>query len=157
MEKTIRVAVGSDHAGYPLKERVRQYLERKGFDVEDAGTNSTNSVDYPDFAEKVAGRVASGQVDFGVLMCGTGIGVALSANKVPGVRAATCNETISARFARSHNNANVLAMGGRLVDAATADKILDTWFRTPFEGGRHERRVEKISSIEQRYHPEKKA
>jgi ribose 5-phosphate isomerase B len=155
MEKRIRVAVGSDHAGFPLKEKVRQYLEGKGYEVEDAGTDSTNSVDYPDFAAKVARRVASGQVSFGVVMCGTGVGVALSANKVPGIRAATCNETLSAHFARSHNNANVLAMGARLVDAAMAERILDTWFRTPFEGGRHGRRIEKISSIEQRYPPEK--
>jgi len=151
-----KIALGADHAGFALKEKVRAYLVSKGYSVEDEGTHSTESVDYPDFAEKVAERVAAGQADFGILMCGTGLGVAMAANKVPGIRAAPCNDTISARLAREHNNANVLAMGGRLLDEATAEKILDTWLSTPFAGGRHERRVEKIAAIDRRHHAEKK-
>jgi ribose 5-phosphate isomerase B len=146
--------VGADHAGFPLKEKVRDYLASQGFEVEDAGPATTESVDYPDFAEKVSARVVAKQADFGVLMCGTGLGVAIAANKVPGIRAATCNDTLSAHFARAHNDANVLAMGGRLIDEATAQKVLDTWLSTPFEGGRHQRRVEKIAVIEKN-HPEK--
>ncbi|HUU14715.1 MAG TPA: ribose 5-phosphate isomerase B [Terriglobia bacterium] len=154
MPEKLRIVVGGDHAGFALKEKVRDYLANKGYDVEDAGPASTEPVDYPDFAEKVAERVADKRADFGVLMCGTGLGVAIAANKVPGIRAATCNDTLSAHFARAHNNANVLAMGGRLIDEATAQKVLDTWLSTPFEGGRHQRRVEKIAVIENN-HPEK--
>lgn len=156
MAKKLKIALGGDHAGFPLKERVRQYLMGKGYEVEDQGPLTSDPVDYPDFAEKVAARVAAREADYGVLVCGTGIGVAISANKVPGIRAATCNDTLSAHFARAHNDANVLAMGGRLADAATAEKILDTWFATPFEAGRHQRRVEKIAAIDQKHHTEKK-
>jgi ribose 5-phosphate isomerase B len=147
----LKIAVGADHAGFKLKESVRAYLVSKGYEVEDLGTNSTDSVDYPDYAEKVAVSVAAKRADFGVLMCGTGLGVAIAANKIPGVRAAPCNDTLSAQLARAHNNANVLAMGGRLTDAATAVKILDTWFSTAFLGGRHERRVNKISALDIRH------
>jgi ribose 5-phosphate isomerase B len=154
LPEKLRIAVGGDHAGFALKEKVREYLASRGFEVEDAGPSSADSVDYPDFAEKVAERVASRKADFGVLMCGTGLGVAIAANKVPGIRAATCNDTLSAHFARAHNDANILAMGGRLIDVATAQEVLDTWFSTPFEGGRHQRRVDKIAIIEKN-HPEK--
>jgi ribose 5-phosphate isomerase B len=147
--------VGADHAGFALKERVRDYLESKGFEVEDHGPATLEPVDYPDYAEKVAASVAAKDADFGVLMCGTGLGVAMAANKVPGIRAATCNDTLSAYFARAHNDANVLAMGGRLTDEATARKIVDTWLSTEFEGGRHARRVEKIAIIDEKYHTEK--
>lgn len=156
MALKLRIAVGSDHAGFDLKEKVRQYLADQGFDVEDLGTHSAASVDYPDFAQKVGECVAAKQADFGVVVCGTGLGVAISANKVRGIRAAPCNDTLSARFARSHNDANVLTMGGRLMDEATAHKILDTFFSTPFEGGRHKRRVDKMTAIENQYRPEKK-
>ena len=156
MPEKLKVALGSDHAGFELKEKVREYLRGKGFEVEDLGTYSTDSVDYPDFAEKVATRVAARQADFGVLCCGTGLGVAMSANKVPGIRAATCNDTLTAHFARAHNNANVLTMGGRLADELTMHKIVDTWFSTPFEGGRHVRRLEKIAALDTRYLREKK-
>ncbi len=155
MAEKVRIAVGSDHAGLPLKLQVREHLAQQGYEVEDVGTNSPESTDYPDYAEKVAERVAGGRADFGVLMCGTGIGVSISANKVPGIRAALCNDTISAYFARAHNNANVLAMGGRLVDVSRARKVLDTWFATPFEGGRHARRLEKISGIEKEFNRKK--
>ncbi len=149
-----KIILGGDHAGFALKEKVRQYLLSKGYEVEDAGPTGPEPADYPDYAEKAARRVAAKQADFGVLMCGTGLGVAITANKVRGIRAATCNDTLSAHFARAHNDANVLAMGGRLIDAATAQKVLDTWLSTPFEGGRHQRRVEKIAAIEKNY-PEK--
>jgi ribose 5-phosphate isomerase B len=151
----MRIALGADHAGFPLKERVRTYLASQGYEVEDQGPFSLDPVDYPDLAEKVAARVAAGEAGFGVLVCGTGIGMAMSANKLPGVRAATCNDTLSAHFARAHNDANVLTMGGRLTDEATALKILDIWLATPFEGGRHERRVRKIAAINQKQHSEK--
>ncbi len=154
MPENRKIVLGGDHAGFALKEKVRAYLVSQGYDVEDAGPHSQELVDYPDFAEKVATRVAAKQADFGVLMCGTGLGVAIAANKVPGIRAATCNDTLSAHFARAHNDANVLTMGGRLIDEATAQKVLDTWLSTPFEGGRHQCRVEKIAVIEKN-HPEK--
>jgi ribose 5-phosphate isomerase B len=152
VSRKMRIAVGADHAGFALKERVRDYLESKGFEVEDLGPATLEPVDYPDYAEKVAARVAAQEADFGVLMCGTGLGVAIAANKVPGIRAATCNDTLSAYFARAHNDANVLAMGGRLADEATARKIVDIWLSTEFEGGRHARRVKKIGIIDERNH-----
>ena len=148
MAEKLRIAVGSDHAGFHLKESARDYLKKKGYEVVDLGTNSTESVDYPDYAVKVARRVAAKQADFGVLMCGTGLGVAITANKIHGVRAAPCNDTLSAQLARSHNNANILTMGGRLTDAATAEKIVDSWLATSFLGGRHARRVDKISALD---------
>lgn len=148
MSEKIRIAIGADHGGFELKEKVRQYLTGKGHNVEDLGTNSAESVDYPDFARKVAERVAARGADFGIVICGTGLGVAMTANKVRGIRAAPCNDTISARFARSHNDANVLTMGGRLIDLGTAEKILGIFLSTPFEGGRHQRRVEKIAAVE---------
>jgi ribose 5-phosphate isomerase B len=155
MPEKLKIALGADHAGFELKEKVRQYLVSQGYEVEDHGTASTESVDYPDFAEKVANRVAARDATFGVLVCGTGLGMELAANKVPGVRATPCNDTLSARLAREHNDANVLTLGGRLIDEATARKILDTWLSTPFGGGRHERRVAKIAAIDQRHHAEK--
>jgi ribose 5-phosphate isomerase B len=151
----MRIALAADHAGFALKEQVREYLVSKGYEVEDHGPASADSVDYPDFAEKVARRVAAGEVKFGVLVCGTGLGMAMAANKVPGVRAATCNETLSAHFARAHNDANVLTVGGRLTDEATAQKILDVWLTTPFEGGRHAVRLRKLAAINQVHHSEK--
>ncbi len=156
MPDKIKIALGADHAGLELKEKVREYLVSQGYEVEDLGTHSPQPVDYPDYAEKVAARVAAKAVSFGVLVCGTGLGVAMAANKVPGIRAAPCNDTISAHLAREHNDANVLTLGGRLTDEATARKILDTWLATPFAGGRHERRVEKIAAIDLRHHSEKK-
>jgi ribose 5-phosphate isomerase B len=148
MAGKMKIALGADHAGFRLKEQVREYLRAKGVEVEDFGAKSEDSVDYPDFAEKVAKRVGRHEADYGVLVCGTGIGMAMTANKVPGVRAANCNDTLSAFYARSHNNANVLTLGGRLADISTARKIIDTWLETPFEGGRHERRVKKIAALE---------
>jgi len=156
MPERVRIAVGSDHAGLALKEKVRDYLLHRGCEVDDQGTHSEQSVDYPDFAEKVADRVAAGEATFGVVICATGAATAMAANKVPGIRAAACNDTLTARSAREHNNANVLTLGGRILDAATAEKVLDTWLATPYAGGRHQKRLDKIVAIEQRHHPEKK-
>jgi len=150
------IALASDHAGFPLKEKVREYLVRKGLEVQDLGAHSLERVDYPDYAEKVAVQVAAGQADCGILVCGTGLGMSLAANKVPGIRALPCNDTISAHFARAHNNGNILALGARLLDEATMQKIIDTWLATPFEGGRHEQRVEKINAIDANHHGEKR-
>lgn len=150
-----KVAIGSDHAGFALKEGVREYLQSLGYEVEDCGTHSEQPADYPDYAKKVGERVAGKSAATGIVICGTGLGVAIAANKVTGIRAATCNNTLLARFARAHNDANVLAMGGRIVDRAQAEKILDTWFSTSFAGGRHEQRVEKITAIEEAQSEEK--
>ncbi len=155
MSEKTKIALGADHAGFALKEKVRDYLLSKGYEVEDYGTESTEAVDYPDFALKVAKRVATKEATYGVLVCGTGLGMELAANKVPGIRATPCNDTLTARLAREHNDANVLTMGGRLIDEATAQKVLDVWLSTPFAGGRHERRVRKIDAIEKTNQPEK--
>jgi ribose 5-phosphate isomerase B len=151
----MKIALAADHVGFALKEKTREYLKGKGLEVEDLGPANADSVDYPDFAAKVAVQVAAKQADFGVLICGTGIGMEIAANKIPGIRAAAASNTISARMAREHNNANVLTMGGRMIDEAAMHRIVDTWLSTAFDGGRHERRVEKIEALEQRYHTEK--
>jgi len=148
----MKIALASDHVGFCLKEKVRAYLSSKGLEVDDYGPASAHPVDYPDYAEKVAARVAARQADFGVLICGTGLGMMLAANKVPGIRAVPCNDTLSARFARAHNDGNILTMGGRMLDEATMQKVVDTWLATPFEGGRHSRRVGKIGVLDERYH-----
>ena len=142
--------------GFALKEKVREHLRSQGLEVEDFGPSNAEPVDYPDFAEKVAARVAAKQADYGVLVCGTGIGMMLAANKIPGIRAVAANDTISARLAREHNNANILTLGGRMIDAATMRQIVDTWLATPFAAGRHQQRVQKIGALEQRYHAEKR-
>ncbi len=149
-ERSIRIALGSDHAGLPLKEKIHAYLASRGYEVEDHGTTTAESVDYPDFAERVAARVAARQVTYGILFDGAGIAMAMAANKVPGVRAASCGDTLTARMAREHNNANVLAMGGRTVDERTARNILDTWLGTAF-ASRHQQRLDKIAAIERKY------
>jgi ribose 5-phosphate isomerase B len=152
----MKIVVAADHVGFDLKEKVREYLKSQGLEVADYGTSNAEPVDYPDFAEKVAVQVAAKQADYGVLVCGTGIGMMLAANKVPGIRAVAANDTISARMAREHNNANVLTMGARLIDAAIMRQIVDTWLSTPFAGGRHAHRLQEIEAIDQRHHAEKK-
>ncbi|MDI6843762.1 MAG: ribose 5-phosphate isomerase B [Anaerosomatales bacterium] len=149
----MRIFVGSDHAGFSLKEHVKSYLERAGHDVVDVGTHSEDSVDYPDYALKVARAVASGEADTGVLVCGTGLGMQVAANKVRGVRAVQIMDPELAVMARKHNNANVLTLAGRYTDPQTAERIVDAFLSTAFEGGRHERRVEKIAAVEQEYRP----
>lgn len=144
----MRVALGADHAGVQLKDAVRTLLESRGIAVTDLGTTGTDSVDYPDYAAAVAGTVTSGAADLGVLVCGTGIGMAIAANKFDGVRAAPVVDLESARLAREHNDANILALGARVTPPETALAIVETFLDTPFAGGRHERRIQKISAIE---------
>ncbi|MGQ9584454.1 MAG: ribose 5-phosphate isomerase B [Anaerolineae bacterium] len=145
----MRIAVGADHGGFRLKERVRRFLEEEGHRVEDFGTDSEASVDYPDFGRPVAEAVARGDFDRGVLICGTGIGMSITANKVPGVRAALCHEGFSARLARMHNDANILCMGGRVLGEELALDVVRVFLETSFEdGGRHARRVGKVAALE---------
>lgn len=147
----MKIVIASDHGGYILKEHIKKYLEDNKYDIEDFGTHSLESVDYPDFAQKVAEAVAQGQYDRGILICGTGLGISIAANKVRGIRAAVVTESFSAKMSRLHNNANVLALGGRVVGPDLATEIVDVWINTSFEGGRHERRVNKIMDIERKY------
>lgn len=144
----MKLALGSDHAGYELKERLKSWLKLQGIDVQDEGTRSTDSVDYPDFARKVGESVARREADLGLLVCGTGIGMAISANKVPGIRAANASSEFEAQMAREHNDANVLCVGARVVTEPEAEKIVDTWLHSTFAGGRHQQRVDKITAIE---------
>lgn len=145
----MRVLIGSDHAGYEQKERIKAHLEQRGLDVTDAGTFSADeSVDYPDFALKVARGVAKGEADRGVLVCGTGIGVAIAANKVHGIRAANVTDPEFARLARQHNDANVVTVSGRFVPVQVNTEIVDAFLDTAFEGGRHADRIAKITAAE---------
>ena len=137
----MKIAIGCDHGGYLLKQDVLIWLEEHDIDVEDFGCYSRESVDYPIYGEKVARAVASGQADYGIVICTTGIGISIAANKVRGIRCALCSEPLSAEMTRRHNNANMLAMGGGLIGNNMADKILDAFLNTEFEGGRHQRRV----------------
>jgi ribose 5-phosphate isomerase B len=142
------VALGADHAGFQLKEAVKTWLLARGYRVVDLGTDSSESVDYPDFAAGVAHAVSTGTAARGVLVCGTGIGMAIAANKVAGIRAAQCPDEASARISRQHNDTNVLALGARTTDAEAAVAIVDAWLDTAFEGGRHVRRLDKIAALE---------
>jgi ribose 5-phosphate isomerase B len=143
----MKIALGADHAGFELKEKLKAYLAAKGHEVVDLGTGSTESVDYPDFGFAVGKAVASGQVERGVLACGTGIGIAIAANKVKGVRAGTPNDLFATRLMREHNDANVISFGARQVAPTLAEAMLDVFLSTPFEGGgRHERRVGKLNA-----------
>lgn len=144
-----RIAIGADHAGYTLKQHLIQVLTNQGHDVEDLGTHSTESCDYPPICAGVGRYVRDGKADLGIVLGGSGQGEQLAANKVHGVRAALCNDLYTARMARSHNNANVLSMGARVVGEGLAEEILATFLSTPFEGGRHERRVAQLAEIEQ--------
>ena len=141
------IAIGSDHAGYPLKNKIVEYLQKKNIELKDMGTFNEDRVDYPDFSLKVSKAVASGECKLGIVICGTGIGVSIMANKVKGVRAALCCSEYMAKMARQHNNANVLAMGSRTTTFEDAQKIFDVFLKTDFEGGRHAKRVEKIHSL----------
>ena len=146
----MRIALASDHAGYAEKERLKPLLTDLGVEFDDLGTVSEDSVDYPDYAKKVADQVAKGRVEQGVLVCGSGTGMAITANKVPGVRAAVAWSEETARLARQHNDANVLAIGARTTPPTDIPKIVRAWFSADFEGGRHAARVEKISELEKR-------
>jgi ribose 5-phosphate isomerase B len=145
----MRIALGADHAGVVLKEQLKERLDERGIPYTDFGTTGTDSVDYPDFATAVAREVASGAFDRGVLVCGTGIGMAIAANKVAGVRAAPVVDEQSAILSREHNNANVLALGARVTGTELALRLLDLFLDTPFAGGRHQRRVDKLSALDQ--------
>jgi len=142
------VIIGCDHAAYPLKEKVKAYLTEKSIDFEDVGTDSERSVDYSEFGVKVASQVSTGRFDRGILLCGTGLGMSMVANKFPHVRAALCNDLFSAIMSRRHNDANILVMGGRLIGEALAREIVNAWLETPFEGGRHQERLKNFESLE---------
>jgi ribose 5-phosphate isomerase B len=144
----MRVAIGADHAGFLLKEHIKQTLARLGHDVDDYGTDSEEPVDYPPICVAVGRSVVEGRADRGIVLGGSGQGEQIAANKVHGVRAALCNDLFTARLSREHNDANVLSMGGRIVAFGLADEILELWLNTPFAGGRHQRRIDQISSAE---------
>jgi len=145
-----KFAIGSDHAGFGLKEDVLGLLKGHNIDIVDCGTNSVESVDYPDFGARVSELVSSGEVDRGILICGTGLGMSMVANKYPGVRAALCNDLFSAKMSRLHNDANILVLGGRVIGKDLAAEIVKVWLTTPFEGERHLKRLQKIKNIEEK-------
>ena len=145
----MRIGIGSDHAAFEMKEELKQYLEEKGFEIVDYGTYSKDRCDYPVYGERVALAVKAGDVERGVLICGTGVGISLAANKVKGIRAAVCSEPYTARLCVQHNNAQIIAFGARVIGIDTAKMILDEFFGAVFEGGRHQNRVDLISAIEE--------
>ena len=145
----MRISIGSDHRGFQAKAKLLQILEKSGHEVVDEGTHGSESVDYPDFASAVARKVSTGDADRGVLVCSTGIGMAITANKFPGVRAANCHDEVTAELSRLHNDANVLCLSGDLLGEQRIDRMVEIWLNTEFEGGRHARRVDKISALEQ--------
>ncbi|MDK2879536.1 MAG: ribose 5-phosphate isomerase [Thermoanaerobacteraceae bacterium] len=144
----MKIAIASDHGGFELKREIIRFLEQKNIPYKDFGTFSTDSVDYPDVAIPCAEAVARGEFTRGIIICGTGIGVCIAANKVKGIRAALCHDTFSARMSRMHNDANVLTMGGRVIGPGLATAIVEEWLKSDFEGGRHKRRIDKISHYE---------
>ena len=146
----MKIGIGNDHSALELKAEIIDFLKEKGHEVVDYGTNSPESCDYPIYGEKVARAVAAGEVEKGILICGTGLGISLAANKVEGIRAVVCSEPFTAKMSRAHNDCNVLAFGARVVGAELAKMIVDTWLNTECEGGRHQRRVDLIMDIERR-------
>lgn len=142
------IAIGSDHGGYLLKEEIKKHLEEKGYEFKDFGTDSTASCDYPVYAEKVCNAIQSGECEKGILVCGTGIGMSMCANKCKGIRAAVCGDHFSAEFTRKHNNANVLCLGARVTGSGVAMQLVDIFLTTEFEGGRHEKRIEMMMELE---------
>lgn len=146
----MKVAIGNDHTAVELKNIIKEFVESKGYEVEDLGTNSLESCDYPVYGEKVGRAVASGQADLGIVICGTGVGISLAANKVKGVRACVCSEPYTAKLSRMHNDSNVLAFGARVVGSELAKMITEEWLDASFEGGRHQKRVDMLMEIENR-------
>jgi ribose 5-phosphate isomerase B len=144
----VKIALGSDHAGFACKEAIARRLAALGHDVQDCGCFSAESVDYPDYAAAVARKIAGAECERGILVCGTGIGVAMAAGKVPGIRAATVHDRFTAQMSREHNDSNVLCLGGRVLDQRHAVELAEFWLGVPFAGGRHERRVRKIDALE---------
>ena len=147
-----KLAIGNDHAAVEMKNEIKKHLEEKGIEVIDVGTNSSDHFDYPISGYKVAKMVASGEVDGGVLICGTGVGISLAANKVHGIRACVCSEPFTAKLSKQHNNTNIIAFGARVIGIETAKMIVDEWVAAEFEGGRHQRRIDMISEIEETQH-----
>ena len=147
-EQQLSIVIGSDHAAYALKAKIKDYLVKRSIDVRDAGCHSEASVDYPEFGIKVASMVSAGKFQKGILMCGTGIGMSMVANKFPHVRAALCNGLFAAMMSRRHNNSNILVMGARVIGDILAMEIVKVWLETPFDGGRHQRRLEKFDRID---------
>jgi len=141
------IVIGSDHAGFALKEKVKTFVAEKGIDVEDVGTFSEDSVDYPDFGIKVGSMVSEGTFTRGILICGSGLGMSMVANRFSGVRAALCNDLFSAIMSRRHNDSNILVLGGRIIGETLAQEIVNAWLETPFDGGRHQSRIEKFNTI----------
>ena len=142
------IVIGADHAAYELKEKLKAYLQNKGIPVEDVGPHSTDSVDYPDYGKKVAGMVSTGQYPRGILLCGTGLGMSMVANRFPGVRAALCHDLFGTAMSRKHNDANILVIGGRVTGETLAEEIVRVWLETPFEGGRHQNRLDLFDRID---------
>ena len=147
-DRIMKIGIGNDHSALEMKKEIIAFLEEKGHEVVDYGTNSAESCDYPVYGEIVARAVAAGEAEQGILICGTGLGISLAANKVKGIRAAVCSEPFTAKMARAHNNCNILAFGARVVGPELAKMIVETWLNTDFEGGRHQRRVDLITDIE---------
>ncbi len=145
----MRIAIGNDHVALQMKYHIKAYLEEKGHEVIDLGTDSSVRTDYPIYGKKVADAVAGGACELGVLICGTGVGISIAANKVKGIRAVVCSEPYSAKLAREHNNANIVAFGARVIGEATAEMIVDAFLIAEYEGGRHQRRIDMISDIEE--------
>ncbi len=144
----MKIAIGCDHGGVEHKNAIAEHLKQRGFEVKDFGIYEVKSVDYPDIAKPVALCVKDGESDLGILVCGTGIGMSLAANKVKGIRAAVCSDHFSAKYTRLHNNSNILCLGGRVIGIGTALELVDLFVDTPFEGGRHQQRIDKITQIE---------
>lgn len=144
--ENLRIAIGSDHGGYEYKEQIVSHLKEKGYECVDVGTYSTDSCDYPVIARAVTTKISTGEADRGILICGTGIGMSIVANKVKGIRAALCGDTFSARASRAHNNSNVLCLGERVIGINLAMDIVDIWLESKFEGGRHQRRVDMMEN-----------
>lgn len=151
MSEKIKVAIAADHGGYSLKEEIKKLLDELHISYEDFGCHCEDSVDYPDYALPVAERVASGEFTRGILVCGTGLGMSIAANKVKGIRCAVVHDCFSAKATREHNDTNIIALGGRVVGPGLAREIIRIWLETPFSGGRHQRRIDKISEIEKKY------
>ena len=144
----MKIAIGNDHTAIELMNIIKEFVEGKGYEVIDLGTNSTESCDYPIYGEKVGRAVADGQADLGIAICGTGVGMSMCANKIKGIRACCCSDTFSAEFTRRHNNANALCLGGRVVGAGLACQIVDAFLNAEFEGGRHQKRIDKMMALE---------
>mgnify|MGYP001351336899 CR=1 FL=1 len=146
----MKIALGCDHGGYAMKEDIKKQLASMGHEVKDCGTYSTESCDYPIFGEAAARAVASGECEYGIVVCTTGIGISIAANKVKGIRACCCSDSFSCEYTRRHNDANALCMGGRVVGAGLACQLVDIFLNTEFEGGRHQRRIDKLTALENR-------